>query len=115
MTLKELSTELISAKKLEAEAKTKRMEIEKQIFDLLGAEVCTDFHVASLYSYQADPASLMMATMAWPADIQPAYLSPKIDEPRLSKIKTEMPALWQQIAHLVDIQYKQINLSVLVE
>jgi hypothetical protein len=115
MTLKELSTELIAAKKLETEAKAKRIEIEKMIFDLVGADVGADFQVSSLYSYQADPASLMLATMSWPAELQPAYLSPRIDETRLGKIKNEMPALWKQIAHLIDIQYKQINLSVLVD
>lgn len=115
MTLKELSSELIAAKKLETEAKTKRMEIERQIVDLLGAGNSAGFQVASVYSYQADPACLMMATMTWPAELQPAYLSPKIDEPRLNKIKSEMPTLWQQIAHLVDVQYKQISLSVSVE
>ena len=115
MTLKELSNELIAAKKLEAEAKAQRIKIEKMIFDLFGADNGPDFQVNSLYSYQADPATLMLATMSWPAELQPAYLSPRIDETRIGKIKAEMPALWQQIAHLVDVQYKQIHLSVSIE
>lgn len=115
MTLKELSNELLAAKKLETEAKAKRLQIEKMIFDLVGEDSGADFKVSTSYSYQADPASLMLATMSWPAELQPAYLSPRIDETRLGKIKTEMPDLWKQIAHLIDIRYQQINLSVLVE
>lgn len=112
MILKELSAELIAAKKLEADAKAKRIEIEKKIFDLAGQKANTNFHVTSMYSFEADPAALMMATMSWPAELQPAYLSPRLDEMRLNKIKAEMPELWQQIVQEVEIKYKPSCMSV---
>ena len=114
MTLKELSSELIAAKKLEADAKTKRMEIERKIFDLAGQSSNTNFHVTSMYSFDADPAALMMATMSWPAELQPAYLSPRLDEMRLNKIKAEMPDLWQQIVQEVEIKYKPTCVSLFI-
>lgn len=115
MILKELSAKLIAAKKLEADAKAKRIEIEKNILDLAGQNSNTNFHVTSMYSFEVDPASLMMATMSWPADLQPAYLSPKIDEIRLNKIRCEMPDLWQQIIQEVEINYKPTSVSLLID
>jgi hypothetical protein len=114
MILKKLSAELIAAKKLEADAKANRMEIERKIFDLAGQNANTNFHVTSMYSFEADPAALMMATMSWPAELQPAYLSPRLDEMRLNKIKAEMPELWQQIVKEVEIKYKPTCVSVVI-
>ncbi len=114
MSLKELSSELIAAKKLEADAKAKRMEIERKIFELAGQNSNTNFQVTSMYSFEADPAALMMATMSWPAELQPAYLSPRLDEMRLNKIKSEMPDLWQQIVQEVEIKYKPTCVSVFI-
>lgn len=112
MTLKELSTQLIAAKKSEAEARAKILEIERLIFDLVEADHCAKFQITNAYSYEADPASLMMATMSWPSELQPAYLSPKLDETRLNKIRCEMPHLWQQIVQEVEIKYKPIGVYV---
>jgi hypothetical protein len=115
MIIKELSAELIAAQKLEADAKAKRIEIEKKIFDLAGQNANTNFHVTSIYSFEADPAALMMATMSWPAELQPAYLSPRLDETRLNKIKAEMPHLWRQIVKEVEIKYKPTCVSVFID
>lgn len=115
MTLKELSVELLAIKKIEAEAKTKRLELERQLLDLVEGDQGAGFQINSGYTYEADPASLMMATMSWPAELQPAYLSPKIDEIRLNKIRCEMPDLWQQIIQEVEIKYKPTSVSLLID
>jgi hypothetical protein len=115
MTLEDLSVELLTIKKLEAEAKTKRLALERQLLDLLKDDQGTGFQINSGYTYEADPASLMMATMSWPAELQPAYLSPKIDEGRLNKIRCEMPDLWKQIIQEVEIKYKPTSVSLLID
>jgi hypothetical protein len=111
MDLHELFDALKAANELEVQAKKMKAQASIKMLDSIG----TRMQATSLYSYRADPGALMMATMSWPTEIQPAYLGPVLDEDRIRKIRQEMPLLWQQIEHLVEIEFKEVKISFCLE
>jgi hypothetical protein len=113
MTLHELSAQLIEAQKLEAQAKQTIANLNKKIFDLAHAKQLINFQAT--YTFSADPLSLMKATIGWPAELQPAYLAPKIDHSILNRLLHQMPDMYLQIADLVDIECAPIGVSMVVE
>lgn len=113
MDLQELSVELIAAKQIEAEAISNRVAIEKKMLNLIAANACSQFRQSTDISFSVDAVDLMMATMSWPAEIQPAYLSPYVDMDRLKMIMSDHPELWQMISHLVNVQNNKVDTNFL--
>ena len=119
--LRALSTLWLEAKAKETEATNQRIAIEKSIIELVGAKEegskSTEFEELKItttgrLSYKADATELLTLTMAWPVDIQPAYLAPKIDETRLKKIRAERPDLWREIARAVVVKPAKTGVTI---
>lgn len=122
--VKDLSTRWLEAKAKEAEATAERVAIENAIIELVGAKEegskSTDVDgykitTTGRLSYKADATELCMLTMAWPVDIQPAYMAPKLDETRLKKIRAEHPELWRSIAHAVTVKPQKTGVTITAE
>lgn len=122
--LKALSTLWLEAKAKEAETANQRIAIEKAIIELVGAKEEGSKSTESdgikitttgRLSYKADATELLTLTMAWPVDIQPAYLAPKIDETRLKKIRAERPDLWKEIARAVEVKPQKTGVTITVQ
>lgn len=122
--LKALSTLWLEAKAKEAEAASQRIAIEKAIIELVGAKEEGSKSTESdgikitttgRLSYKADATELLTLTMAWPVDIQPAYLAPKIDETRLKKIRAERPDLWKEIARAVEVKPQKTGVNITIQ
>lgn len=122
--LKALSTLWLEAKSKEAEAASQRIAIEKAIIELVGAKEEGSKSTESdgikitttgRLSYKADATELLTLTMAWPVDIQPAYLAPKIDETRLKKIRSERPDLWKEIARAVEVKPQKTGVNITIQ
>lgn len=120
--LKALSTLWLEAKAKEAEAASQRIAIEKAIIELVGAKEEGSKSTESdgikitttgRLSYKADATELLTLTMAWPVDIQPAYLAPKVDETRLKKIRAERPDLWKEIARAVEVKPQKTGVTIM--
>ena len=111
--LKALSTLWLEAKAKETEATHQRIAIENSIIELVGAKEegsqsteCGDLKITTTgrLSYKADATELLTLTMAWPVDIQPAYLAPKVDETRLKKLRLYRQDLWRSIASAIEVK-----------
>jgi primosomal replication protein N len=123
--VKALSTLWLEAKAKETEATNQRIAIEKALIELIGAREegsqSTDLGdgikvtTTGRLSYKADPTDLLMLTMAWPVDIQPAYMAPKLDETRLKKIRSDHPDLWRSIAHAVTVKPQKTSVTITQE
>jgi hypothetical protein len=122
--LKALSTLWLEAKAKETEATNQRIAIEKSIIELVGAKEegaksteCEDLKITTTgrLSYKADATELLTLTMAWPVDIQPAYLAPKVDETRLKKIRAERPDLWKEIAKAVEVKPQKTGVNITIQ
>ena len=123
--VKALSNLWLEAKAKEAEATAQRIAIEKAIIDLVGAkeegsqsaDVGDGIKVTTTgrLSYKADATELLMLTMAWPVDIQPAYMAPKIDETRLKKIRADRPDLWREIAKAVEVKPQKTSVTISIK
>ena len=122
--LKALSTLWLEAKAKEAEAASQRIAIEKAIIELVGAKEEGSKSTESdgikitttgRLSYKADATELLTLTMAWPVDIQPAYLAPKVDETRLKKIRAERPDLWKEIARAVEVKPQKTGVNITIQ
>lgn len=122
--LKALSTLWLEAKAKETEAASQRIAIEKAIIELVGAKEEGSKSTESdgikitttgRLSYKADATELLTLTMAWPVDIQPAYLAPKVDETRLKKIRSERPDLWKEIARAVEVKPQKTGVNITIQ
>lgn len=122
--LKALSTLWLEAKAKETEAASQRIAIEKAIIELVGAKEEGSKSTESdgikitttgRLSYKADATELLTLTMAWPVDIQPAYLAPKVDETRLKKIRAERPDLWKEIAWAVEVKPQKTGVNITIQ
>lgn len=122
--LKALSTLWLEAKAKETEATNQRIAIEKSIIELVGAKEegaqsteCGDLKITTTgrLSYKADATDLLMLTMAWPVDIQPAYMAPKVDETRLKKLRADRPDLWREIARAVEVKPAKTSVTISIK
>ena len=122
--LKALSTLWLEAKAKETEATNQRIAIEKSIIELVGAKEegsqsteCGDLKITTTgrLSYKADATELLTLTMAWPVDIQPAYLAPKVDETRLKKLRADRPDLWREIARAVEVKPAKTGVTIAIK
>jgi len=106
MTLQELTHELAQLQEQAEQAKNKIQEIEGQIISLLLNKNVGQFCVTTKFEFEVNAADLMVATMSWPAHIQPAYLAPVIKHDVLTELMTNMPDLWKNLQETTNVRYE---------
>lgn len=125
MTLEQLTQQLLDAAAAEKQARELRVQLEAEILRMVeftkdeGSAVFSlgngrRLRATSKLSYKADATELMMLTMDWLAEMQPAYLSPVVDETRLKTIRRDHPDMWAKIARAVEIKPVKTRVSIIV-
>lgn len=120
-TVIDLAHAWLEAKQLEKASAERRIEIEQMLLKHIDMKLegSTTSHfdafkitATAKLSYKADADLLARAVMAWPANVQPAYLAMKVDETRLKQIRGARPDLWAEIASIVEIKPLKTSITI---
>jgi hypothetical protein len=112
MTAEELAQHWLQAKRDEAAANARRVDIEQQILALFPAkeegnsstalENGMKLKTTGKLTYKADLDKLLALTAGWPE--KPVKTKVEADESLLKAIRTDRPDLWRQIAPAITVK-----------
>ena len=112
MTAEELAQHWLQAKRDEAAANERRVDIEQQILALFPAkeegssstalENGMKLKTTGKLAYKADLDKLLALTAGWPE--KPVKTKVEADESLLKAIRTDRPDLWRQIAPAITVK-----------
>ena len=120
MSPEALAAQWIAAKNAENEAKDKRLEIERQLIEVVevkeegsttntlknGVKVVTK----GGYTYKADVQKLLALTASWPE--KPVKTKVEADEAFLKAVRHDRPDLWAVIAEAVTLKPAKVYITI---
>jgi hypothetical protein len=116
-----LSKLWLQAKAEEKEANLKRVAIEEEIVELVGAKEegsisteCAGMKITCTgkLTYKADVLALQALTAGWPEDIQPVQVKYVADDTRLKKLRLYRQDLWKSIAPAVEVKPAKTGVTI---
>ncbi|MFN8996212.1 MAG: hypothetical protein ACK5X3_21450, partial [Pseudomonadota bacterium] len=111
----------VKAKAAEAEANATRVAIEAEIIAITGAkDEGRETHtlpnhkitVIGKLTYKAEFEPLHELTEQWPEQFQVIKYEPKLDEPKIRKIREMRPDLYRQIAQHLTVKPAKTGITV---
>lgn len=110
-------------KRQEERALAQRLEVEKEIDQLLAyvpQETSKSIGLASgaklrftrKLNYKVDLLLLEMLTADWPEEIRPIKTKQVVDETMLKHIRKESPSAWGKIARAIETKPAKVNISI---
>jgi hypothetical protein len=119
--LASLADAWVEAKAAEAEANAKRLLVEAEIIAITGAkDEGRETHtlpshkltVIGKLTYKAEFEPLHELTEQWPEQFQVIKYEPKLDEPKIRKIREMRPDLYRQIAQHLTVKPAKTGITV---
>ena len=116
-----LARSWLEAKNAEREANERRVLIEQEIIQIIGAkEEGRQTHSLDAYkitvigklTYKAEFEPLHELTEQWPEQFQVVKYEPKLDEPKIRKIREMRPDLYRQIAQHLTVKPAKTGITV---
>lgn len=116
-----LARSWLEAKNAEREANERRVAIEQEIITITGAkDEGRETHNLDAYkitvigklTYKAEFEPLHELTEQWPEQFQVVKYEPKLDEPKIRKIREMRPDLYRQIAQHLTVKPAKTGITV---
>lgn len=122
-SLDALASEWSRLKQLEQDLYDQRIEVEREIDQLLayipqessksiGLANGSKLKLTRKLNYKVDLLLLEMLTADWPEDIRPIKTKTVADETMLKHIRKESPTAWSKIARAIETKPAKVNISI---
>lgn len=122
MNATELATQLIAAKKAEADANAKRVALEQELIAILGSkEEGSETHnlenglkitITAKLSYSADMPILLSLCDSIPESMRPIKREVKLDETGAKYLRNNEPDVWRMLSSAITVKPAKPSVTI---